>query len=176
MDLVVKEQDSGLTQQLTQHLEGQQAGASPRGAPMTDDTAANTTYLVLLYMALRRHEEAAEVAVGLARRAQEAGNYKACTASAPPTTCHSPYVHLFVVSLQCASWDMQLGQAIGDMQLQLLSHQPARHSDVDPAMACPSYAIAVHLCYCPSSLLCLVVSGVHKAPKHFFKGQIYIEP
>ena len=32
-------------------------------------------------MALGRHEEAAEVAVGLARRAQEAGNYKACTDS-----------------------------------------------------------------------------------------------
>ena len=46
---------------------------------MTEDTSANTTYLVLLYMALGRHEEAAKVAVGLARRAQEAGNYKACT-------------------------------------------------------------------------------------------------
>ncbi|KAL3149725.1 hypothetical protein ABBQ38_013551 [Trebouxia sp. C0009 RCD-2024] len=76
VDLVAKEHDSALTQQLTQHLEGQQPGASSEGAPVTEDTAANTTYLVLLYMALGRHEEAAEVAVGLARRAQEAGNYK----------------------------------------------------------------------------------------------------
>lgn len=48
---------------------------------MTDEAPANSTYLVLLYMALGRHVEAAEVAVGLARRAQEAGNYKACTSS-----------------------------------------------------------------------------------------------
>lgn len=45
---------------------------------MTDESSPTTTYLVLLYVALGRHEEAAEVAVGLARRAQEAGNYKAC--------------------------------------------------------------------------------------------------
>lgn len=76
---MAKEQDPALTHQLTQHLEGQQPGAPPEVAPMTDETSANTIYLVLLYMALGRHEEAAEVAVGLARRAQEAGSYKACT-------------------------------------------------------------------------------------------------
>ena len=83
VDLVSKEQDPALTHQLTQHLEEQQPGASPGAAPGTDEAPANSTYLVLLYMALSRHEEAAEVAVGLARRAQEAGNYKACTSS-----CH----------------------------------------------------------------------------------------
>lgn len=75
---MAKEQDSALTQQLTQHLEGQLAGASPGGALASDDTSKSSTYLVLLYMALGRHAEAAEVAIGVARRAQEAGNYKVC--------------------------------------------------------------------------------------------------
>ena len=79
VNLVAQEQDPALTQQLTQHLEGQQPGAAPGAAPTTEESSANSTYLVVLYMALGRHEEAAEVAVGLARRAQEAGNYKACT-------------------------------------------------------------------------------------------------
>ena len=80
VDLVTKEQDPALTQQLTQYLEGQQPGA-PSDAALamaSSDSSAKSTYLVLLYMALGRHEEAAEVAVGLARRAQEAGNYKVC--------------------------------------------------------------------------------------------------
>lgn len=77
MDLVAKEQDSALTQQLTQHLQGAQAGAAPGSALASDDASKTSTYLVLLYMvALGQHEEAAEVAVGLARRAQDAGNYK----------------------------------------------------------------------------------------------------
>ena len=76
VDLVAKEQDSALTQQLTQHLQGGQAGAAPGSALAADDASKTSTYLVLLYMALGQHEEAAEVAVGLARRAQDAGNYK----------------------------------------------------------------------------------------------------
>ena len=76
VDLVATEQDPALTAQLTQHLEGQQSGASSGGAPGGGDSSKNSSYLVLLYMALGRHEEAAEVAVGLARGAQEAGNYK----------------------------------------------------------------------------------------------------
>ena len=76
MDLVAKENDSALTQQLTQHLQGPQAGAAPGPALAADDASKTSTYLVLLYMALGQHEEAAEVAVGLARRAQDAGNYK----------------------------------------------------------------------------------------------------
>ncbi|KAL0053124.1 hypothetical protein WJX82_001225 [Trebouxia sp. C0006] len=76
VDLVAKEQDSALTQQLTQHLQGAQAGAAPGSALASDDASKTSTYLVLLYMALGQHEEAAEVAVGLARRAQDAGNYK----------------------------------------------------------------------------------------------------
>lgn len=73
---MANKQDSALTQQLTQHLQGAQAGAAPGSALAADETSKTSTYLVLLYMALGRHEEAAEVAVGLARRAQDAGNYK----------------------------------------------------------------------------------------------------
>ncbi len=76
MDLVAKEQDSALTQQLTRHLQGARPGAAPGSALAADDASKTSTYLVLLYMALGQHEEAAEVAVGLARRAQDAGNYK----------------------------------------------------------------------------------------------------
>lgn len=76
VDLVAREQDSALTKQLTQHLQGAQAGAAQGSALAADDASKTSTYLVLLYMALGRHEEAAEVAVGLARRAQDAGNYK----------------------------------------------------------------------------------------------------
>ncbi|KAL0039283.1 hypothetical protein WJX79_001413 [Trebouxia sp. C0005] len=76
VDLVAKEQDLALTQQLTQHLKGSQAGVAPGSALAADDASKTSTYLVLLYMALGQHEEAAEVAVGLARRAQDAGNYK----------------------------------------------------------------------------------------------------
>ena len=103
VDLVAKEQDPALTHQLTQHLEGQQPRASAGAALVSDDTSANSTYLVLLYMALGRHEEAAEVAVGLARRAQEAGNYKVCTSS-----CHLHHtsqqlcIHSFGHSLVCS--------------------------------------------------------------------------
>ena len=69
VDLVAKLQDQALIDQLIQHL--QQTQLQP------DSTASDrSTYLVLLYMALGKHEEAAEVAVGLARSAQEAGNYK----------------------------------------------------------------------------------------------------
>lgn len=100
---------------------------------MTEDTAANTTYLVLLYMALGRHEEAAEVAVGLARRAQEAGNYKACPAPCPcPCPICNMLTHdmciLFVISTQCASWGKQP---------QSLCHQPALNVDIECAVARP---------------------------------------
>ena len=77
IDLVAQSQDPAMTEQLTQHLDGQQSGSGPASALTAADASKNTTYLVLLYLALGRHEEAAEVAVGLARRAQEAGNYKA---------------------------------------------------------------------------------------------------
>lgn len=76
VDLVAKEQDPALSQQLTQHLQGQHSGAGAGSALGADSASKNSTYLVLLYMALGRHEEAAEVAVGLARSAQEAGSYK----------------------------------------------------------------------------------------------------
>ena len=69
VDLVAKLQDKALTDQLMQHLQQTRL--------QSDEAASDrSTYLVLLYIALGRHEEAAEVAVGLARSAQEAGNYK----------------------------------------------------------------------------------------------------
>ena len=73
---MAKVQDSALTQQLTQHLQGDQPGAAPGSALAADGASKPCTYLVLLHMALGQHEQAAEVAVGLARRAQDAGNYK----------------------------------------------------------------------------------------------------
>lgn len=85
VDMVAKLQDPALINQLTHHLQGRQQGALPSlqtGAP-----GDRSTYLVLLYMALGRHEEAAEVAVGLARSLQEAGEYKvSCSAAA--ACCH----------------------------------------------------------------------------------------
>lgn len=87
---MAKEQDLALTQQLTQHLKGSQAGVAPGSALAADDASKTSTYLVLLYMALGQHEEAAEVAVGLARRAQDAGNYKV---RGPKTACSVMIFH-----------------------------------------------------------------------------------
>ena len=82
VDLVSKTQDPALSDQLMQHLQRPQTQLQP------DKAASDTsTYLVLLHMALGRHEEAAEVAVGLARSAQEAGNYKVCSWCLGDSTC-----------------------------------------------------------------------------------------
>lgn len=80
VELVAKLQDPNLTDQLMQHLQGHQPGAVSLSALHTGAGADQSTYLVLLYMALGRHEEAADVALGLARTLQEAGNYKVSVA------------------------------------------------------------------------------------------------
>ena len=80
VELVAKLQDPSLTDQLMQHLQGHQPGAVSLSALQTGAGADQSTYLVLLYMALGRHEEAADVALGLARTLQEAGNYKVSVA------------------------------------------------------------------------------------------------
>lgn len=84
---MAQQQDPVLTEQLTHHLEGRQPEAGTGSAIMTGDASKNTTFLVLLYMALGRHEEAAEAAVGLARRAQEAGNYKVGSTGSVAAVC-----------------------------------------------------------------------------------------
>ena len=87
VDLVAKLQDPALTSQLIHHLQGLQQGAVSLQALQKSAPADKSTYLVLLYMALRRHEEAAEVAVGLARSLQEAGEYKVCSNNMLLPTC-----------------------------------------------------------------------------------------
>ena len=79
VDLVAKLEDPALTNQLIHHLQGHQQGAVSLHALQKSAPADKSTYLVLLYMALGRHEEAAEVAAGLARSMQEAGEYKVCS-------------------------------------------------------------------------------------------------
>ena len=76
VELVAKLQDPSLTDQLLQHLQGHQPGAVSLSALQAGAGTDQSTYLVLLYMALGRHEEAANIALGLARSLQEAGNYK----------------------------------------------------------------------------------------------------
>ena len=70
--VAVQSKDPALIQQLSALLEGEPGGAGP-----------DTGNLLLLKMALGHFDEAAELAVGLARQDQEAGNYKVCLQSAP---------------------------------------------------------------------------------------------
>ena len=63
--VAVQSKDPALIQQLSTLLEGEPGGAGP-----------DTGNLLLLKMALGHFDEAAELAVGLARQDQEAGNYK----------------------------------------------------------------------------------------------------
>ena len=63
--MAVQSKDPALIQQLSALLEGEPGGAGP-----------DTGNLLLLKMALGHFDEAAELAVGLARQDQEAGNYK----------------------------------------------------------------------------------------------------
>ena len=65
--VAVQSKDPALIQQLSTLLEGEPGGTAP-----------DTGNLLLLKMALGHFDKAAELAVGLARQDQEAGNYKVC--------------------------------------------------------------------------------------------------